>query len=210
MPINPGIAGFQELYSIKDEWNTMKTIKIFLASSNELKRDREQFEIEINRKNKAWHKKGIFLHLEIWEDLSSRMSSTRSQDEYNKKIKESDIFVLLACNKVGMYTAEEFDTAFGAFKATSKPFIFTWFKNPTTSTEPSLQEFKEKLAALGHFYSTYTNSDDLWNQFNKELERLELAEFKKNESINAIIVNNQGADIKNQFNGGTFNNPIFR
>jgi hypothetical protein len=36
----------------------MKTIKIFLASSNELKRDREQFEIEINRKNKAWHNKG--------------------------------------------------------------------------------------------------------------------------------------------------------
>jgi hypothetical protein len=210
MPINPGMAGYQELYSIKNEWNTMKTIKIFLASSNELKHDREQFEIEINRKNKAWHKKGIFLHLEIWEDLSSRMSSTRSQDEYNKKIKESDIFVLLACNKVGMYTAEEFDTAFGAFKATSKPFIFTWFKEPTTTPEPSLQEFKEKLAALGHFYSTYTNSDDLWNQFNKELERLEEAGFEKNEFINAIIVNNQGADIKNQFNGGTFNNPIFR
>lgn len=188
----------------------MKTIKIFLASSNELKHDREQFEIEINRKNKAWQKKGIFLHLEIWEDLSSKMSSTRSQDEYNKKIKESDIFVLLACNKVGMYTAEEFDTAFGAFKATKKPFIFTWFKEPTTTTEPSLQAFKNNLAALGHFYATYIDSNDLWNQFNKELERLELAEFKKNEFINTIIVNNQGADIKNQFNGGTFNNPIFR
>ncbi|MEI7694775.1 MAG: hypothetical protein WCI64_03875 [Chlorobium sp.] len=158
----------------------MKTIKIFLASSNELKRDREQFEIEINRKNKSWHKKGIFLHLEIWEDLSSRMSSTRSQDEYNKKIKESDIFVLLACNKVGMYTAEEFDTAFGAFKATSKPFIFTWFTEPTATPDPSLQEFKEKLAALGHFFSVYTNSDDLWNQFNKELERLEIASFEQN------------------------------
>ncbi len=188
----------------------MKTINIFLASSNELKRDRDQFEIEINRKNKTWHSKGIFLHLEIWEDLSSRMSSTRSQDEYNKKIKESDMFVLLACNKVGMYTAEEFDTAFGAFKATSKPFIFTWFREPTATPEPSLQEFKTKLAALGHFHATYSNSDDLWNQFNKELERLESAGFEKNEFINAIIVNNQGADIKNQFIGGTFNNPIFR
>jgi hypothetical protein len=133
----------------------MKTIKIFLASSNELKHDREQFENEINRKNKAWHSKGIFLHLEIWEDLSSRMSSTRSQDEYNKKIKESDIFMLLACNKVGMYTAEEFDTAFGAFKATSNPFIFTWFREPTATPEPSLQESKEKLAVLGHFLSSF-------------------------------------------------------
>ncbi len=158
----------------------MKTVKIFLASSNELKHDRKQFEIEINHKNKAWAQKGIFLHLEIWEELSSRMSSTRSQDEYNKKIKEADIFILLACNKVGMYTAEEFDTAFGAFKATSKPFIFTWFREPTTAPEPSLQAFKEKLAALKHFFSVYTNSDDLWNQFNKELELLEIANFKKN------------------------------
>jgi hypothetical protein len=187
----------------------MKTIKIFLASSIELKGDREQFEIEINRKNKVWQNKGIFFDLEIWEDLTTRMSSTRSQDEYNKKIKETDLFVLIACNKVGMYTAEEFDTAFGAFKATSKPFIFTWFREPTTSPEPSLQKFKEKLAALGHFHATYSSSNDLWNQFNKELERLEPAGFEINDFVNAIIVNNQGAVIKNQFNGGTFNNPFF-
>jgi hypothetical protein len=154
----------------------MKTIKIFLASSNELKLDREQFEIEINRKNKVWAEKGIFLHLEIWEDLSSRMSNTRSQDEYNKKIKEADIFILLACNKVGMYTAEEFDTAFGAFKATNKPFIFTWFKEPTVTPEPSLQAFKNKLSESGHFYATYTDKNDLWNQFNKgNLEKLSCA-----------------------------------
>jgi hypothetical protein len=158
----------------------MKTITIFLASSSELKNDREQFEIEINRKNKEWQKKGIFLHLDIWEDLSTRMSSTRSQDEYNHKISAADLFVLLACNKVGMYTAEEFDTAFGAFRATTKPFIFTWFREPTGTPEPSLQAFINKLDALGHFYAAYRDSNDLWNQFNKELERLELAGFEKN------------------------------
>ncbi|WP_235923295.1 hypothetical protein [Candidatus Chlorobium masyuteum] len=178
----------------------MKTIKIFLASSNELKHDREQFEIEINRKNKAWAKKEIFLHLEIWEDLSSRISCTRSQDEYNKKIKDADLFVLLACNKVGMYTAEEFDTAFGAFKTTKKPFIFTWFKDPTTTPDPSLQVFKNKLAALGHFYATYTDSNDLWNQFNKELERLEDADFKKNDIVTRTI--NQGKKSVYIENGG--------
>ncbi len=31
----------------------MRTITIFLASSNELKSDRDQFEIEIRRKNQA-------------------------------------------------------------------------------------------------------------------------------------------------------------
>jgi len=68
----------------------MKTIKIFLASSNELKPDREQFEIGVSRKSKLWKAKNVSLELVIWEDLSVRMSTTRSQDEYNKKIEDCD------------------------------------------------------------------------------------------------------------------------
>ncbi|NTV47923.1 MAG: hypothetical protein HGB11_15705, partial [Chlorobiales bacterium] len=157
----------------------------------------------------------IFLHLDIWEDLSARMSDTRSQDEYNKKIREADLFVLLAYTKVGMYTAEEFEKAFHEFKATSKPFIFTYFKEPAgTATDPSLQAFKDKLKALEHFYATYTDANDLWNQFNKELERLESDGFAKNEYKRnddpRIIVDNREATIKNQFIDGTFNNPTFK
>ena len=120
----------------------MQTIKIFLASSNELIDDRQQFEQEINRKNKLWHAKGVVFHLEIWEDLSTRMSLTRSQDEYNEKIKESDLFVLLAYSKVGMYTEEEFETTFGAFNQNKKPFIFTYFKDIKTKVADSLGLFK--------------------------------------------------------------------
>ncbi len=58
----------------------MKKIRIFLASSNELKEEREKFEIEINRKGKLWIDNGVDLHLDIWEDLSARMSASRSQD----------------------------------------------------------------------------------------------------------------------------------
>jgi hypothetical protein len=157
----------------------MKKIKIFLASSNELKTEREQFEREIYRKCKIWFDQGVFLYLDIWEDLSTRMSDTCSQDEYDKKVKTSDLFVLLAYSKMGMYTAEEFETAFGAFQATKKPFIFTYFKDIASGSDPSLQLFKDKLEALGHFYAHYTDFDDLWNQLNKELDRLLLDEFKK-------------------------------
>ncbi len=65
----------------------IKTIKIFLASSSELKEDREQFEIFINRKNKEYIKQGIFLELVTWDDFLDAMSATRLQDEYNKAIK---------------------------------------------------------------------------------------------------------------------------
>ncbi len=172
----------------------MKNIKIFLASSNELKSDREKFEIEIARKNKLWIDKGIHLHLDIWEDLSARMSLTRSQDEYNVKVKEADLFVLLAYSKVGMYTEEEFETAFGHFQSTQKPFIFTYFKDIETEVEDSLAAFKNKLKDLEHFYATYSNFDNLWNQFNKELDRLLLTDFKENNVQNSgkQIIQNAG------------------
>ncbi len=74
----------------------MQKIKIFLGSSNELKPERDLFEIEIYRKTKAWFDKGIFLYLDIWEDMTARMSVTGSQSEYDKFVKDADLFVFLA------------------------------------------------------------------------------------------------------------------
>ncbi|MFM7789331.1 MAG: hypothetical protein ACKO90_14715 [Microcystis panniformis] len=71
----------------------IKIIKIFLASSSELKDDREQFEIFINRKNKKYIEQGIFLELVVWEDFIDAMSKTRLQDEYNKAITQCQIYV---------------------------------------------------------------------------------------------------------------------
>ena len=156
----------------------MKKIKLFLASSNTLVDTRRRFELEIYRKCKLWFEQGVFLHLDVWEDLSARMSEGRSQDEYNEKIEAADLFVLLASDKVGMYSAEEFDTAFGAFKAKQKPFVFTYFLQDAVPSGSSLELFKKKLSDLGHFYASYKNDDDLWNQFNKELERLQIEQFK--------------------------------
>ncbi len=93
----------------------MKKVKIFLASSFELKPEREQFEIEVYRKCKQWFDTDIFLHLDIWEDLSSKMVLEGSQSEYNKIVKEADLFVFLVYTKVGMYSAQEFENAFGKF-----------------------------------------------------------------------------------------------
>ncbi|WP_160131819.1 hypothetical protein [Kordia antarctica] len=189
----------------------MKTISIFLASSNELKSDREKFEIQISRKSNLWIGENVRLELEIWEDFTAKMSKTRSQDEYNKIIKDGDVFVLLAHTKVGKYTEEEFITAFGAFQETKKPFIFTYFKNSEVEKEASLEAFQNKLKDLGHFYCFYTNFDNLWIQFNKELDRLLLADFKVNDISESASFNvdNKGATIKTQFNNGTFNNTTF-
>ena len=162
----------------------MATRKIFLASSSELIEDRREFEIFINRKNKDWAAKGVFLHLDVWEDFLDAVSQTRLQDEYNNAIRECDIFVMLFFTKVGKYTEEEFETAFGQFKATNKPFIFTYFKDAQISTGSasksdltSLWAFQEKLKALGHFQTEYKNIDALKFHFNQQLDKLVASGF---------------------------------
>ena len=190
----------------------MKKIKIFLASSKELQSEREHFEREIYRKCKAWFDRGIFLHLDIWEDLSARMSLTDSQSEYNQYVKAAYLFVLLVHSKVGMYTAEEFDTAFGQFQSTKKPFIFTYFKTPNGAvTDASLAEFHHKLRDLHHFYSPFNDENDLWVQFNKELDRLEtdgFTEFKHedmNQTGRSITQGDKSIYIEKAGDGTTIN-----
>ncbi len=56
----------------------MKTIRIFLASSSELKAERDAFEQNIGRENKRWAAKGIQFELVHWEDHDVSVGVTRS------------------------------------------------------------------------------------------------------------------------------------
>ncbi|AFY39833.1 hypothetical protein Lepto7376_3653 [[Leptolyngbya] sp. PCC 7376] len=159
----------------------MQKIKIFLASSSELRSDREQFEIFIYRECKKRFDDGIFLHLDIWEDFLDAMSATGLQSEYNKAIQDCDIFVLLAWNKVGKYTAEEFEKAFGSFTENKKPFIFTYVK-PSTSRDrdelKSLWAFEDKLNELKHYKTPYETIEGLREHFGNQLDKLAKNNFE--------------------------------
>ena len=134
---------------------SLRIIPIFLASSEELKEDRKEFENFINRENKEYIKKGIFFRLEVWEDFIDRISETRLQDEYNKVVINSDIFISLFWTKAGKYTKEEFSEAYHHFKKTGKPSIYTYFKtapvNPMAHNTESIHKFRAELQELGHF-----------------------------------------------------------
>ncbi len=180
----------------------MKKVKIFLASSEELKSDREQFELFINRKNKQLIEQNIFLQLTIWEDFVDALSKSRLQSEYNKAIVESDIFLLLFFTKVGMYTLEEFETAFGHFQKNSKPLIYTYFKDAPIQTGTlnqkdisSLFSFQAKLAELGHFYTKYKNIEDLKYQFGNQLEKINLSQIVENPPVQENNINVSNSEI---------------
>ncbi len=163
----------------------MQSVKIFLASSSELHEDRREFELLLGRKNKEWVPRGVFLELVIWEDFLDALSATRLQDEYNRVIRECDLFVMLFHTKVGKYTEEEFEAAAGQFQATRKPFIFTYYKaaaapagtTVSAADTASLVAFQAKLKAMGHYQTVYKSVAELNLHFYRQLEKLATAKF---------------------------------
>ncbi len=197
--------------SINNEPRTMQRIKIFLASSAELKDDREQFELHLGRINKRLIDKFVFLELIVWEDFLDAMSKDGLQNEYNNAIKKCDIFVMLFFTKVGIYTKEEFQTAVGQFKSTQKPFIFTYFKEADISTANitpdiiTMIQFKETLKALGHYPTNYKNIEGLCLHFEAQLNKLADNGFIKLTNGGYII---QNADYV--FNSNGDNNIVIQ
>jgi hypothetical protein len=155
-----------------------RTIKIFLASSSELKEDRETFDLYFRQANDHWIEKGIYLSILRWENFLDAMSETRLQEEYNKEVRNCDIFVSLFKKKTGKYTEEEFDVAHETFKTKRKPFIYTYFKNAQIDLANITEEintilaFKKKLSNLGHYHTHYTSIEDLKLQFQQQLDKL--------------------------------------
>jgi internalin A len=133
-----------------------RTISMFLASSYELRKDRDAFELRMRQLNDRLHNRGIYLKIVRWEHFLDAMSETRLQDEYNRAIRECEVFVSLFSTKIGKYTEEEFTTAHDHFMSTGRPLIYTYFKNaPITTGEAreedlnSLWKFKRRLGELG-------------------------------------------------------------
>jgi hypothetical protein len=157
--------------------------RIFLASSSELRAERELFQLRCNNKNKLWHGDGIFLHVDVWEDFIDSLSRTRSQDEYNAAIRQADIFVLLVHTKVGKYSREELEAAMRHFDATGKPRIYIYFKQPANPSAPgpeyqTVRDLKAHLAQLDQFPpQPYEHVAEMLDHFNQQLDKLRDAGF---------------------------------
>ncbi len=158
--------------------NKLRKIQIFLASSEELREDRDKFEIYFRQLNDELTDKGLYLVINRWENFLGAMSETRLQDEYNKAVRSCDIFVSLFFTKTGKFTEEEFDTAHDQFKQTGRPYIYTFIKDAQINTGrlnnkdfQSLLAFKDRLKDLGHFHTQYTSTEDLKLQFRGQLDK---------------------------------------
>ena len=154
----------------------MKTIKIFIASSEELEDDRNAFGNLVRKLNKTYEKRGIHLELFEWEDYDAAYNNRRKQDEYNDEVRASDMFLAVFHTKAGKFTIEEFDVATEEFRKKGAPKSYVYCKDLRDGEIESeeLKEFKRRLFdEMGHYWSRYANRDTMQLHFVMQLQMVE-------------------------------------
>lgn len=105
----------------------MKSIRIFIASSNELEYERLHIDSLILQLNKFFKDLDIEIEPVKWEFCENM----DKQEEYNQELSTCDICVVLFWNKIGPYTKEEFDLAYQLSEQNHVPYLYVYFKEPT-------------------------------------------------------------------------------
>lgn len=154
----------------------MRSIKIFLASSEELTDDRNAFGNLVRRLDRIYESRGVRIELFEWEDYDAAWSERGKQNEYNDQIKASDMFLALFHTKAGKYTIEEFDVATEEFRKHASPKVYVYCKALEDGEQETaeLKEFKRKLLEeMGHYWSRYNNRDSMQLHFVMQLQLVE-------------------------------------
>lgn len=149
-----------------------RTVKVFIASSDELSSEREKFDTLFAHLNRIFSARGIHLEASRWEFLDSSFGFIHKQEEYNREIKTCDICVVMFWQKFGEYTNIELNIANTELRAGRKPSkVYVFFKEPGVYSK-QIVEFKANFERdYGHFYSKFDSCDKLQLDFVLQLER---------------------------------------
>ena len=90
---------------------SMKDIRIFVASSKELERERNYLAYLVLSKEEEFAKRGLRVRLAKWEYVDPRLTEARTEDRYLDEMYDCDAAFVLFRDIAGMYTREELDKA---------------------------------------------------------------------------------------------------
>lgn len=173
----------------------MRKIKIFIASSSELKLERLEFVDMIQQFNDILEHRGMQIKPIKWEHLDASMGVERKQDEYNKELRQCEICLVLYWKTFGEYTTEEFNTAYQGLREGNNPQkIYVYFKEASDISK-ELRSFRDSFPTrYGHFYCTFDNVDTMRLHFLLQLE----AYLCKDENDKLIEVNKDSIEVDGQ------------
>ena len=154
----------------------MKTITVFLASSNELNYDRNSFQALIAKLDDIYEPRGIRIKCRRWEDFPAYCTGERTQDVYNKTVRSCDMCICMFHKEAGQYTIEEFEQALDEYRTNhSHPKTFVYIRalvDGEVETD-ELKAFKDQLfKSIGHYWCNYACDDSMNLHFVMQLERL--------------------------------------
>ena len=154
----------------------MKNITVFLASSDELKNDRNSFHSLVASLDEIFEPRGYRIRCRRWEDFSAFCTGSRTQDDYNRIVRASDICICMFHRKAGEYTIEEFNQALDEYvKSQSHPKTFVYIRALIEGEmeNEALKRFKEDLFdRVGHYWCNYATDDAMKLHFVMQLERI--------------------------------------
>ena len=107
----------------------MAECRVFLASSIvDFASERNRLVVFFDKLSRAIE--GARIETFICEQASKSLSAVRKQDDFNAEIAKSHLFLLLAKDRIGDYTLEEFETALHAASKSGSPQIFAYCESP--------------------------------------------------------------------------------
>lgn len=160
------------------ETKLLKFYKVFLASSNELSTERDHFCLFIDKMNRVLDRFGYHIQVERWEIVDPEFPEERSQDVYNKILKDCDECIVLFWRKVGKYSQEELEIAynerFGEGKLSRLVVYFKDVKDGDIPKDKKWEKEFEKLKKVKKgfvkthgekFYASYRDIESVESDF---------------------------------------------
>ena len=151
-----------------------KTINVFLASPGELKEDRVSFRSFVSEIDETFLKMRRPLKTRMWEGLDASYKGHPEQDEYDRLIRASQIFLALFHTVGGEFTIHEFDVALKEFKKNKQtPKIYVYMKalQEGEKIDSKLEKFQKRLEnkKMRLYWTTYSTQDSLHLHFLQQL-----------------------------------------
>lgn len=179
----------------------MKEFKIFIASSNDEKKERNALKEFLQIISRATHDYGIEFLPVMWEmesvDFVSGLSE--KQKEYNEKLVSSDMVFFLFGKRVGEYTYEEFKIACDQVEKNRNIKVFAYLKKMEMGSTDSMSHadvdnidkvisLKEAISkTLKQVYGEYENIGDLQQKFAEDILKVILPLIDEKSQLNSNI-----------------------
>ena len=104
----------------------MRTIYVFLASSEQLDYFRMTFGNLVRRLDDIYERRGVRIKLCDWEDYDTAYNNRRKLAQYNDIARKSDMFVAMFGALAKKFTLEEFDAALDEYRKRKAPKIYVY------------------------------------------------------------------------------------